>query len=482
MAGAPSAPARRPPSAARWWRRCPGGTAGAAPPAAGPTVSLRGLSRSWGSVSQEGYAATRLGSRRSPRAATRSSASRLGRGDRQHGAPAADQPGDQEGTHRRRRGEVEGAHQVAPRRRPGRRRTSGRRGRRRRDRRGSRNSLGHAAARKIGTDTPGEARPRSAPGRGRRGAGMRPPSYVRGPTPLRAVPVRAAIHPHLSLGPLVVSDDRAYSPPTTRRTCPARLTLRPGGSSMSHARSARRRRSAIVAMASVALRHRRPQRWPGQRRHDRRPPRSPPPRRSPRPRARAAARARGSANYDSRTATSARADPQRRGDAEVPRSGGEQAGAVVGPGHVGLARPADRHAPGRLLAAGLPDRAERATGLPRRPRLRARPPRRLRPAQHRPRLPWSGPGSSPTSTRSPTSTGPSEVQGIPVFGNGLRAHVDRRGRLISVQGAPVSGVTGQAPGPRPRPSPEPRRHPGSRARRPRHDGPRRRDAPSACGS
>ncbi len=36
------------------------------------------------------------------------------------------------------------------------------------------------------------------------------------------------------------------------------------------------------------------------------------------------------------------------------------------------------------------------------------------------------------------------IQGIPVFGNGLRAAVDRRGRLISVQGAPVAGVTGQA--------------------------------------
>ncbi|CAN5608437.1 hypothetical protein BH11ACT8_BH11ACT8_26040 [soil metagenome] len=36
-----------------------------------------------------------------------------------------------------------------------------------------------------------------------------------------------------------------------------------------------------------------------------------------------------------------------------------------------------------------------------------------------------------------------EIQGIPVFGNGLRAHVDRNGRLISVQGAPVSGASGQ---------------------------------------
>ncbi|GAA3817731.1 M36 family metallopeptidase [Nocardioides panacisoli] len=33
------------------------------------------------------------------------------------------------------------------------------------------------------------------------------------------------------------------------------------------------------------------------------------------------------------------------------------------------------------------------------------------------------------------------VQGIPVFGNGLRAHVTADGRLLSVQGAPVSGLS-----------------------------------------
>lgn len=33
-----------------------------------------------------------------------------------------------------------------------------------------------------------------------------------------------------------------------------------------------------------------------------------------------------------------------------------------------------------------------------------------------------------------------QVDGVSVFGNGLRAHVDRRGRLISVQGAPVAGA------------------------------------------
>ncbi|GAA5154114.1 hypothetical protein GCM10023340_37070 [Nocardioides marinquilinus] len=32
------------------------------------------------------------------------------------------------------------------------------------------------------------------------------------------------------------------------------------------------------------------------------------------------------------------------------------------------------------------------------------------------------------------------VDGSPVFGNGLRAHVDRQGRLIAVQGSPVAGV------------------------------------------
>ncbi len=37
-----------------------------------------------------------------------------------------------------------------------------------------------------------------------------------------------------------------------------------------------------------------------------------------------------------------------------------------------------------------------------------------------------------------------KVGGIPVFGNGLRASVDRRGRLISLQGAPVSQLTGLA--------------------------------------
>ncbi|CAN5454180.1 hypothetical protein BH09ACT12_BH09ACT12_23160 [soil metagenome] len=36
-----------------------------------------------------------------------------------------------------------------------------------------------------------------------------------------------------------------------------------------------------------------------------------------------------------------------------------------------------------------------------------------------------------------------EVDGIPVFGNGLRAHVDASGRLISVQGAPISRVADQ---------------------------------------
>ena len=35
------------------------------------------------------------------------------------------------------------------------------------------------------------------------------------------------------------------------------------------------------------------------------------------------------------------------------------------------------------------------------------------------------------------------IDGIDVFGNGLRAHVDKTGRLISVQGAPVSGATAQ---------------------------------------
>lgn len=34
-----------------------------------------------------------------------------------------------------------------------------------------------------------------------------------------------------------------------------------------------------------------------------------------------------------------------------------------------------------------------------------------------------------------------QVDGVGVFGNGLRAHVDRRGRLIAVQGAPVAGAT-----------------------------------------
>jgi extracellular elastinolytic metalloproteinase len=37
-----------------------------------------------------------------------------------------------------------------------------------------------------------------------------------------------------------------------------------------------------------------------------------------------------------------------------------------------------------------------------------------------------------------------QVAGDRVFGNGLRAHVDRRGRLISVQGAPVAGLGAQA--------------------------------------
>jgi Zn-dependent metalloprotease len=34
------------------------------------------------------------------------------------------------------------------------------------------------------------------------------------------------------------------------------------------------------------------------------------------------------------------------------------------------------------------------------------------------------------------------TRGIPVFGNGLKAHLTRRGELISVQGAPISGLTG----------------------------------------
>ncbi len=41
-----------------------------------------------------------------------------------------------------------------------------------------------------------------------------------------------------------------------------------------------------------------------------------------------------------------------------------------------------------------------------------------------------------------------QVDGVPVFGNGLRAHVDRRGRLIAVQGAP-----GGAASPPSRPAP-----------------------------
>lgn len=34
--------------------------------------------------------------------------------------------------------------------------------------------------------------------------------------------------------------------------------------------------------------------------------------------------------------------------------------------------------------------------------------------------------------------------GIPVFGNGLKAHVDKKGRLIAVQGSPVSGLDAKA--------------------------------------
>lgn len=44
-----------------------------------------------------------------------------------------------------------------------------------------------------------------------------------------------------------------------------------------------------------------------------------------------------------------------------------------------------------------------------------------------------------------------QIAGDRVFGNGLRAHVDRRGRLISVQGAPVAGLrtlARRAPAPR----------------------------------
>ncbi len=37
-----------------------------------------------------------------------------------------------------------------------------------------------------------------------------------------------------------------------------------------------------------------------------------------------------------------------------------------------------------------------------------------------------------------------QVDGVPVFGNGLRAHVDRRGRLIAVQGAPVAHLAALA--------------------------------------
>lgn len=36
------------------------------------------------------------------------------------------------------------------------------------------------------------------------------------------------------------------------------------------------------------------------------------------------------------------------------------------------------------------------------------------------------------------------ARGIPVFGNGLKAHVDKRGRLIAVQGSPVAGLTAKA--------------------------------------
>lgn len=36
-----------------------------------------------------------------------------------------------------------------------------------------------------------------------------------------------------------------------------------------------------------------------------------------------------------------------------------------------------------------------------------------------------------------------EVDGVPVFGNGLRAHVDGAGRLVSLQGAPVARVAAQ---------------------------------------
>ncbi|MDX6277593.1 MAG: extracellular elastinolytic metalloproteinase [Nocardioidaceae bacterium] len=40
------------------------------------------------------------------------------------------------------------------------------------------------------------------------------------------------------------------------------------------------------------------------------------------------------------------------------------------------------------------------------------------------------------------------ARGIPVFGNGLRAHVDKSGRLIAIQGSPIAGLadkTGSAP-------------------------------------
>ncbi len=35
------------------------------------------------------------------------------------------------------------------------------------------------------------------------------------------------------------------------------------------------------------------------------------------------------------------------------------------------------------------------------------------------------------------------VHGVPVFGNGLKAHVTRDGRLISVQGSPIAGLAGR---------------------------------------
>lgn len=35
------------------------------------------------------------------------------------------------------------------------------------------------------------------------------------------------------------------------------------------------------------------------------------------------------------------------------------------------------------------------------------------------------------------------AEGVPIFGNGLRAHVDRRGRLIAVQGSPIAAVAAQ---------------------------------------